>query len=186
MYRRRRPLALLTLSCCLVVVGCSSDTSGGSPAGASASMASGAAPTKPVAPAPENSSGVAKADSQPSVAGGDIDCAALKDDMANMAINWQVVIGVSRTPTSEWSQIPIGSLGKFGSQLDAVASALSSDADAASALAFMSGANDIVQRGLAGDTAAQADLATYMGGDVSASVSKQIPIALAFDQTGCH
>lgn len=106
--------------------------------------------------------------------------------MANMAINWQVVIGVSRTPTSEWSQIPIGSLGKFGSQLDAVASALSSDADAASALAFMSGANDIVQRGLAGDTAAQADLATYMGGDVSASVSKQIPIALAFDKTGCH
>ena len=184
MYRRCRPLAFLALACCLVAGACSSDKGAGIPIGASASTAPGAASSKSVVP--ENSSEVADADSQPPVAGGDGDCAALNENIGKMAINWQVVIGLSRTPTSEWSQIPIGSLGEFGGQLDALAVALSSDADASSALAFMTGADDIVQRGIGGDTAAQADLAAYMGEDITASISKQIPIALALDSIGCR
>ena len=49
----------------------------------------------------------------------------------------------------------------------------------------MSGADDIVVRGLGGEAAAQADLTDYLGPDANASVNKQIPIALAFQNAGC-
>jgi Tfp pilus assembly PilM family ATPase len=49
----------------------------------------------------------------------------------------------------------------------------------------MSDANDIVQRGLGGDDAAQADLTTAIGTDAGVNVNKQIPIALAASQAGC-
>jgi hypothetical protein len=102
-----------------------------------------------------------------------------------MIVNWQVVIGLTNSPTSEWAQVPLGTIPKFGDQLAAITAALGSDADAAAALKFMSGANDIVQRGLGGDAAAQADLVTYMGTDISASVGKQLPISLAYSNAGC-
>ena len=107
---------------------------------------------------------------------------ALKTNLADIAINWQVVIGMTNSPTSEWSQIPLGSVAKFGDQLAALTAALGSDADAASALSYMSGANDIVQRGLGGDSTAQADLAAYMGTDVGANVGKQLPISIAYHE----
>ncbi|MEO8265076.1 MAG: hypothetical protein ABI706_06130, partial [Ilumatobacteraceae bacterium] len=122
---------------------------------------------------------------QPPAASGKVDCAGLKDALASMIVNWQVVIGLSNSPTSEWAQIPIGTIAKFGDQLAAMTATLGSDADASDALSFMSGANDIVQRGLGGDTAAQADLATYMGADISASIGKQLPISLAYSNAGC-
>ena len=74
---------------------------------------------------------------------------------------------------------------KFGDQLAALTAALGSDGDAASALSYMSGANDIVKRGLGGDSAAQADLAAYMGTDVGANVGKQLPISIAYENAGC-
>jgi hypothetical protein len=74
---------------------------------------------------------------------------------------------------------------KFGDQLATVKTALGSDANAAAALSFMSGANDIVARGLGGDAAAQTDLAKYMGTDVTASIGKQLPISLAYQNAGC-
>ncbi len=154
-----------------VLVACGSDKPAASGSGATVAQASshtsGAAPT------------------QPPAAGGNVDCAALKDAMASMLVNWQVVIGLSNTPTSEWAQVPIGTISKFGDQLAAITAALGSDADAAAALSFMSGANDIVKRGLGGDAAAQADLTTYMGTDISASIGKQLPISLAFSNAGC-
>jgi hypothetical protein len=163
----RHPLAALAVICC-VVGACGSDK----PA------ASGTAAT--VAGAPSGTSG-----SPATLPGGDVDCTALQTDLADMTVNWQVVIGLSKTPAAEWSQIPLGTIPKFGDQLASITAALGSDADAAAALKFMSGANDIVQRGLGGDSAAQADLETYMGTDIAANVGKQLPISLAYSNAGC-
>ena len=118
--------------------------------------------------------------------GGDADCAALKDSLANIIINWQVVIGLPNSASSEWAQIPIGSVSEFGNQLAVATAALGSDPDAADALAFMSGANDIVARGLGGDAAAQSDLAAYLGTDAAANIGKQLPISIAYQNAGCE
>jgi hypothetical protein len=49
----------------------------------------------------------------------------------------------------------------------------------------MSGANDIVARGLGGDANAQDDLKTYLGTDVTANVGKQLPLSIAYQNAGC-
>ena len=123
---------------------------------------------------------------QPPAGGGDLDCPALKDSLTNMIINWQVVIGLTNSPSSEWATIPIGSITQFGDQLAVATAGLASDPDAAEALAFMSGANDIVVRGIGGDDAAQADLAAYLGPDTAAIISKQVPISIAYGNVGCE
>ena len=122
---------------------------------------------------------------QPASAGGSIDCAAVKAALAKIIINWQVVIGLSNTPSTEWATIPLGTLSEFGDQLTTVTAAVASDPDAAAALEFMSGANDIVVKGVGGDAAAQADLATYMGVDTGANFAKQQAIATAYQRAGC-
>jgi hypothetical protein len=171
----RHPLAALVLICC-VLGACGSDKPKLSvPDITTASSSSSDADT--------TSSGGET--TQPSQGGGNLDCAALKTDLADILVNWQLVIGLSNTPASEWTNIPLGSLPKFGDQLAAVKAALSSDADAVAALSYMSGANDIVARGLGGDSAAQTDLAAYMGTDVAANVGKQLPISIAFQNAGC-
>jgi hypothetical protein len=172
------PLAALVLICCALGA-CSSDNK---PA------ATATSPT--LAQASSDTSGSTSATSgsdatQPPSAGGNVDCTALQSNLADIVINWQVVIGLTNSPSSEWASVPIGSIAKFGDQVAAVTAALGSDADAAAALSYMSGANDIVVRGLGGDTAAQADLATYLGTDVGVNVGKQLPISLAYSNAGC-
>jgi len=125
------------------------------------------------------------ATTQAPTGGGTADCAGLKDALASMLVNWQVEIGLRNVDVSQWSTTPIGTLSKFGDQLKVLSAALSGDADAAKALQFMTGANDIVQKGIGGDAAAKADLATYMGTDIAALVQKQIPIGTAYDKAGC-
>jgi hypothetical protein len=166
----RALLATLAIISC-AVAGCGSDKPAASDANATVAQASA------------DTSGADV--TQPAAGGGTVDCAGLNDALASMIVNWQVVIGLTNSPTSEWAQVPLGTIPKFGDQLAAITAALGSDADAAAALKFMSGANDIVQRGLGGDAAAQADLVTYMGTDISASVGKQLPISLAYSNAGC-
>lgn len=115
-----------------------------------------------------------------------VDCEALRLTLADINVNWQVVIGLANAPTTEWTNLPIGTMPKFADQLTSAKLALGSDADAASALDYMSGADDIAQRGIGGDAKAQADLASYLGSDVTADVGKQLPIALAFTKVGCQ
>ncbi|HEY7627034.1 MAG TPA: hypothetical protein VH761_08195 [Ilumatobacteraceae bacterium] len=117
---------------------------------------------------------------------GDVDCAALKDALANLSINWQVVIGLTNSPSAEWAQIPIGSVDQFGDELAVVTAGLGNDADAAAALSYMSGANDIVVRGLGGDETAQGELTNYLGTDITANVGKQLPISIAYQNAGCE
>lgn len=162
----------LLIACC-VLGACSDDKPAATPIAPSATQpasgSAGAAATQPPA-AP---------------AGGDVDCTALRTNLADVTVNWQVVIGLSNSPSSEWAQIPLGSITKFGDQLAAVNTALGSDADAAAALAYMSGANDIVARGLGGDANAQADLTSYLGTDIAANVGKQLPLSIAYQTVGC-
>ncbi|MGZ4674839.1 MAG: hypothetical protein ACXV5U_04715 [Ilumatobacteraceae bacterium] len=141
------------------------------------------ASTSTIAQSSSNTS--AATGTQPQSSPGNVDCTALKTALADILVNWQLVIGFVNSPSSDWAQVPLGSVSKFGDQLATVKAALGSDANAAAALSFMSGANDIVARGLGGDTAAQADLAKYLGTDVTASISKQLPISLAYQNAGC-
>jgi hypothetical protein len=110
----------------------------------------------------------------------------LKDALANLSINWQVVIGLTNSPSAEWAQIPIGSVDQFGDELAVVTAGLGNDADAAAALSYMSGANDIVVRGLGGDETAQGELTNYLGTDITANVGKQLPISIAYQNAGCE
>ncbi len=172
----RRSIAALVIICCALGA-CSNDKPVAT--ATTPSIAQGSSDTS------GSSSSSGSDATQPPAVGGNVDCAALQTNLADIVINWQVVIGMTNSPTSEWSQIPIGSVPKFGDQLAALTAALGSDADAASALSYMSGANDIVERGLGGDSTAQADLAAYMGTDVGANVGKQLPISIAYENAGC-
>ena len=149
--------------------------------GSSTSTSPGAATT--VAGAPSGSTG-ASATSQPA-SGGASNCDALKTNMADMLVNWQVVIGLGNVAVTDWATTPVGTITKFSDQLKALTAALGSDADAAAALKFMTGADDIVVRGLGGDAQAKADLAAYLGTDIAANVQKQLPIGLAYQKAGC-
>jgi hypothetical protein len=173
----RLPLAALAITCS-VLGACGSDKPAATVGGSSV-----APPTLGYAGGDGASSGADA--TQPAQAGGNADCAALKANLADILVNWQLVIGLSNSPTSEWTNIPLGSLPKFGDQLAAVKAGLGSDANAAAALTYMSGANDIVVRGFGGDAAAQADLAAYMGTDIAANVGKQLPISIAYQNAGC-
>lgn len=124
-------------------------------------------------------------EAQPDEPSSDADCAAVGDALTRIFINWQVVIGLVNSPASEWASIPIGTVADLGAQLDVVRPAVSEDRAAADAVAFMSGANDIVVRGYGGDAAAQADLAAYLGDDVTANLLKQQDISLAYANLGC-
>lgn len=113
------------------------------------------------------------------------DCAALTDALAKILVNWQVVLGLVHSPTSDWASNPIGTVADFGAQLATAKAALGGNAAAAAAIDFMSGANDVVVRGVGGDTAAQTDLQTYLGTDIAANVGKQSDISLAYSSSKC-
>ncbi len=174
MHHLRHSIAALVIACC-VLASCGGDSTPSADAGG----------TPTVAGATGDTSGAGADATQPASSGGAVDCAAVKDALAKIIINWQVFIGLTNTASTEWAQIPLGTIATMGDQLATVTAALGSDADAGAALAFMSGANDIVQRGLGGDAAAQADLAAYMGTDTGSNLAKQLPISVAYQNAGC-
>ena len=119
-------------------------------------------------------------------AAGKIGCPALKETIVAMFVNWQLVIGLARTPDVKlWANLPIGTLPEFASQLDTLYRQLGSYDRALESIDFMKGANDIVQKGLGGDSAAPGELATYVGTDVVKAISKQNSIAEAGSKVGC-
>lgn len=79
----------------------------------------------------------------------------------------------------------VGTMSEFGNQLDALAVLEPYGDGVAEVLAFFRGADEIAQRGFAGDTAAAAELATYIGPDIAAVLAKQMPLAIASDAAGC-
>jgi len=164
--------ALSMLCCALVACGDDAPAAGSATTAASASAATDA-PTGDTATTGSGSGS------------GELNCDELKSALAGLTTNWQTIISLVNLKTSDWADVPLGNITEFGNQLETVSAALGKNSQAAGALSYMSGANDIVTRGLGGDATAQADLAEYLGPDASVTVNKQIPIALAFQQAGC-
>jgi len=173
----RLPLAALAILSCALVA-CGDDKPAASDTTTASSSAAAPSDTSTAASGSDSTSAGA-------VGGGDLDCTGLKTTLANLTVNWQVVIGLVNAPTTDWDDVPLGNITDFGNELATTTAALGSNSQAAGALSYMSAANDIVTRGLGGDTTAQADLAEYLGPDASVNVNKQIPISLAFQQAGC-
>ena len=116
---------------------------------------------------------------------GSIDCAAVKDALGGFIVNTQIIIQLpNQSDVTTWPT-GIGTMPDFGAQLDTLAALEPFDPGVADTLSFFTGANEIAQRGYGGDTAAPGELATYIGTDVSALLSKQIPIGMAMDAAGC-
>lgn len=116
------------------------------------------------------------------MSGGSADCAAVEDALSKVFVNWQMVQGFAKhRELSDWADSVkrLGTLPRFGEQLDVLENALGEDQRASRAIAFMRGANAIVQKGLGGDDSAPADLARYLGSDDDALVSKYAWIGLA-------
>ena len=174
MLTRCRPVAVLLLAAFLFAACGSDDT----PAATATTVAGAASATTAAATGDSTATGSTGV-------GTNVDCAALNKSLAGLTVNWQVVIGLVTIPTSGWSSVPLGNLDQFGDDIAAVQAVLGGNSQAAGALQYMSAANDIVQRGLGGDDAAQADLTTAIGTDAGVNVNKQIPIALAASQAGC-
>ena len=172
--------ALSILCCALVACGDDKPSSSGTttPATAAAAGATTPAGTSAASTGGPSTTGL-------DLGSGELHCDELKVTLAGLTTNWQVVIGLVNAPTSDWDDVPLGNITEFGNQIETVDAALGKNSQAAGALDYMSGANDIVERGLGGDTTAQKDLADYLGPDASVNVNKQIPIALAFQNAGC-
>jgi hypothetical protein len=117
---------------------------------------------------------------------GSIDCVAVKDALGGFVVNTQIVVQLpNESDVANWPT-GIGTMPEFGAQLDTLAVLAPYDPGVADTLAFFKGADEIAQRGYGGDTAAPGELATYIGTDVSAVLSKQIPIGIAMDAAGCQ
>lgn len=116
---------------------------------------------------------------------GSIDCAAVQDALGGFVVNTQIVIQLpNQSDVANWPT-GIGTMSDFGAQLDTLAVLEPYDPGVADTLSFFKGANEIAQRGYAGDTGAPGELGTYIGTDVSAVLSKQIPVGMAMDAAGC-
>ena len=174
MLTRSRPVAVLFLACVFLGACGSDDNTSDATA---TTVADGASATTAAATADSTATDA--------TVGTNVDCTALNTSLANLTVNWQVVIGLVTIPTSGWTSVPLGHLDTFGDDISAVQAVLGANSQAAGALQYMADANEIVQRGLGGDEAAQADLTTAIGTDAGVNVNKQIPIALAASQAGC-
>ncbi len=157
--------------------GCGSDSSSG---GASSSdTAAAAAESSPT----ESTAASGESDGASSAA--DVDCEVIRATRGKVAINIQVLaqlpgLGeVSAWPTD------VGTMSEFGAQLDQLAVLEPFGDKVADTLDFYRGANDIAQRGYSGDASASAELAEYLGPNLSAVLSPQASLGMAFDGAGC-
>src|SRR5206468_9831157 len=106
----RLPLAALAMSCC-VLVACGDDkpaASGATTAGTSSAAAATTGGTSATSSASD-------ANSAGAIGTGNLDCAALKTTLAGLSANWQVVVGtLPHAPTSDWDNVPLGTISEFG------------------------------------------------------------------------
>jgi hypothetical protein len=164
-----------------VIVGCGSSKAT-VPAVPKVNASNAASPTS--RPAANTTTGKASA----SQSSGSADCAALKQAVGGLIVNWQLVAQFPNEPdVSKWGERVklIGTLPEFARQLDTIAAQLGGNADAGKAIEYMKGANDIVQKGLAGDATAPQQLTQYLGTDLTATLMKQAPISVAMSAAKC-
>jgi hypothetical protein len=170
----------------VAVVGCGSSAVKASTP--TASVAKGAATTVSAAGGTGTPAKSATTKASAARASGSVDCAAVKSAAAGVIVNWQLVAQLPReTDVARWAEMSksIGTLSQFASQLATLQTQLGSDADAAKALSFMQSANEIVQKGVAGDASAPAQLSKQLGTDLTAILMKQSPITMAASAAHC-
>lgn len=169
-----RRAAVVAIAVAGLLSACSDDTSSSGGAGASPTESQVADSPAPVA-----------TDGGSSAAGGAVDCAAVTDALGYAIVNIQLIAQLgTQSDVTQWSP-GIGTMPEFANQLDVLATLEPYDSGVADAVDFYRGANDIAQRGYAGDTTAPADLATYVGSDITAVLAKKIAFATAADAAGC-
>ncbi|MEQ1703109.1 MAG: hypothetical protein ABMA25_23635 [Ilumatobacteraceae bacterium] len=165
---RRGVLAAVLLA--TVLSACSSDSES-KPSGTAAPVASDS--PAPIATGDGGSSGAA------------LDCAVLEPLVSSVIVNIQILAQLpGQTDVAQWP-VGIGTMPEFGAQLDALVVLVPFDGGVAEQLDFFRGANEIAQRGYAGDAAAPTDLAAYLGSDITAVLTRQIPIGSALAAAGC-
>ena len=175
-----RRAAVVVVALAGLLSACSDDSSSSSPSGtvgASGTLADGSEVADSPAPVPTDGGSPAP--------GGAIDCAAVMDAFNFAYVNVQIVVQLgNQTDVTQWVT-GVGTMSEFGNQLTAMEPLIPYDGEVADALAFFQGANEIAQRGYAGDSAAPAELAAYIGPDLTAVLTKQIAFGKAFEAAGC-
>lgn len=169
-----RRAALVVVAVAGLLSACSDDSASPGTAG---TQADGSEVADSPAPAPTDGESVAP--------GGAIDCAVAEEAFGYAYVNIQVVVQLAnQEDVTQWAT-GVGTMSEFGNQLTAMEALIPYDDGVADSLAFFKGANEIAQRGYAGDTAAPAELSAYIGSDVAAVLAKQQPFGLAMQAAGC-
>ena len=169
-----RRAALVAVVVAGLLSACSDDSAS---SGAVGTLAGGSEVADSPAPVPTDGESVAP--------GGALDCAAAKEAFGYAYVNIQVVVQLAnQEDVTQWAT-GVGTMSEFGNQLTAMEALIPYDDGVADSLAFFKGASEIAQRGYAGDTAASAELAAYVGSDVAAVLAKQQPFGLAMEAAGC-
>ena len=171
-----RRAAVVVIAIAGLLSACGTDSSSGD-SGASGTLANGSLVADSPAPVTTDGSSAAP--------GGAVDCAAVADAFGYAIVNIQLIAQLGNQPDVTQWMTGVGTMSDFGNQLDTLATLEPYDAGVADAIAFYRGANEIAQRGFAGDTAAPAELATYVGPDITAVLAKKIAFGTASDAAGC-
>lgn len=117
--------------------------------------------------------------------GGPIDCAAVEFAFGALIVNSQVIVQLAnQSDITQWSTI-VGTMPEFAAQLDTLRALEQYGDDVAASIDFYAEANEIAQRGYAGDAGAAEELAAFVGTDVGAALAKRTPLAIAFDAADC-
>ena len=170
-----RRAALVVVAVAGLLSACSDDSA--SPGAAGTALTDGSEVADSPAPAPTDGESVAP--------GGAVDCVAVNDVMGYAVVNIQVVAQLGNQPDVTQWMTGVGTMSEFGSQLDVLAALEPYDDGVADAIAYYRGANEIAQRGFAGDTAAPAELTAYIGADITDALAKKISFGMAADAAGC-
>ena len=172
-----RRTAIVVVAIAGLLSACSDDKSSSGDSGASGTLADGSEVADSPAPVPTDGGSAAP--------GGAIDCAAVREAFGYVAVNVQVVVQLGNQPDVTQWVTGVGTMSEFGNQLTAMEALIPYDDGVADTLAFFQGANEIAQRGYAGDTAAPAELAAYIGPDLQSVLLKNISFGMASDAAGC-
>lgn len=171
-----RRAAIVVIAIGGLLSACSDDSSSSS-SGASGTLADGSEVADSPAPVPT--------DGASATPGAAIDCAAVNDALGYAIVNIQIVSQLGNQPDVTQWMTGVGTMPEFGNQLDTLATLEPYDDGVADAIAFYRGANEIAQRGFAGDTTAAAELVTFIGPDLTDTLSKKVAFGIAADAAGC-
>ena len=179
---RRAVLIATALTVVLALSACGGDSSDGG--GATSSVVEGASLPASTGDDDGGDDG-GGGDGSSGGGGGPVDCAAVESAFGALVVNSQVIVQLANQPdVTQWSSI-VGTMSEFEAQLETLRALEQYGDDVSASIDFFAAANEIAQRGYAGDAGAAEDLAAFVGPDVGAALAKRTPLAIAFDAADC-